>query len=101
MSRRTLVSPCYVPILKGREGECGALQQLAEEVRSRLTPIIEVPPIPWDYTEDEPAKTIDEHMSKVVPKIQRSWGSGPIWIDLLWISPQERLEDGAHPLRWL
>jgi len=52
----------YVPILKGRDGEYGALQTLASNVRVALTPLLELPPIPWDYEEEAPAKTIDQHL---------------------------------------
>ncbi len=89
----------YVPILKGRAGEYGALQEMSAKVKAALTPMIEVPPIPWDFTADRPAKTIDEHLKKVTGMIARSWGQQrPLFLDLLWIAPRERLANGEHPL---
>lgn len=41
----------YVPILKGKDGEYGALGSLSPEEKERITPLIEIPPIPWDHTE--------------------------------------------------
>ena len=61
MAKRTL----YVPILWAKDGEFGALRQLAKEVRDRLTPLLEVPPIPWDYADDCPARGIDQHLEKM------------------------------------
>ena len=89
----------YVPILKGKNGEYGALEALSPEDKERMTPLIEIPPIPWDHTNDTPAKTIDQHLSKVDGKLEKSWGSDQLFfIDLRWIGERERISDGAHPL---
>ncbi|MGA2182558.1 MAG: beta family protein [Bryobacteraceae bacterium] len=89
----------YVPILKGRAGEYGALQMLTPSMRQALTPLVEIPPIPWDYEQERPAKTIDQHLKKVGQKIDRAWGlGGRILVDLLWIPDSERMIDGGHPL---
>ena len=88
----------YVPILKGREGEYGALQTLAPSTRQALTPLIEIPPIPWDFAEERPAKTVDQHLKKVGQKIDRAWGTGGcLFVDLLWIPDSEHMADGSHP----
>ena len=92
----------YVPILKGREGEYGALQTLAPSTRQALTPLIEIPPIPWDFAEEKPAKSIDQHLKKVGQKIGRAWDSGRrLFVDLLWIPDSEHMADGPHPLSYI
>ena len=92
----------YVPILKGRDGEYGALTCLLPESRDRITPLLELPPIPWDFETEAPAKTIDQHLSKVGQKIERAWGLGRrLFIDLLWIAEAERMEDGSHPIEFV
>jgi hypothetical protein len=92
----------YVPILKGRAGEYGALQAMTAEVKAALTPLIEIPPIAWDFDDDQPAKTIDQHLEKVNPKISQSWGAErPAFLDLLWIAPDERMASGEHPLTYV
>ena len=63
----------YVPILKLKMGEVRALQNLDEPRKENLTPFFEINPIPWDYSEDKPAKTISEHLSKVVTNISSCW----------------------------
>ncbi len=89
----------YVPILKGREGEYGALGTLAPHTRRALTPLIEIPPIPWDYEQQRPAKTIDQHLKKVGQKIDQGWGpSGRLFVDLRWIPETDRMIDGTYPL---
>lgn len=92
----------YVPVLKGRAGEYGALQVMSPDAKARLTPILEVPPIPWDFEEEQPAKTIDEHLLRVSGKIHRCWGDErPLFLDLLWIPDSERMSNGAHPLTYV
>ena len=93
----------YVPILKAKLGEYGALQTLTPPVRMALTPLLEVPPVDWDYKEQRPKKTIDQHLKKVGQKIERAWGhSGRLFVDLpAWIPGSERMSDGEHPLHYV
>ncbi len=93
----------YVPVLKGRDGEYGALRTLTRSVRQAVTPLLEMPPIPWGYEQERPAKTIDEHLKKVGQKIERAWGAGRfLFVDLpLWIPDSERMIDGEHPLEYV
>ncbi len=92
----------YLPILKGRKGEYGALETLSPAVKSSLTPLIEIPPIPWDWDEEQPAKSIDGHLEKVGANFERSWPlDRPVYVDLLWISENERMSDGEHPLEYV
>src|SRR5271166_4755572 len=93
----------YVPILKAKEGEYGALQALASASRQVMTPLLEIPPIDWDYTMDRPKKTIDQHLEKIGEKIERAWGTGRhVLVDLpLWIPASERMSDGGHPLEYV
>ena len=92
----------YVPVLKGRNGEYGALQVMSPGVKARLTPILEVPPIPWNYKEEQPAKTIDAHLQRVSSKIRKSWGDErPLFVDLQWIPESEQMSDGRHPMTYV
>jgi hypothetical protein len=92
----------YVPILKGRQGEYGALETLNRMVKERLTSLIEIPPIPWNFTDKVPSKSIDEHLAKVAKILKKSVGLGrKFFIDLLWISETERMEDGTLPVEWI
>ena len=92
----------YIPGLKAREGEYGALQVMSPGVKARLTPILEVPPIPWDFKKGQPLKTIDGHIQRVSSKIRKSWGDErPLFVDLKWISESERMSDGRHPMTYV
>ena len=89
----------YLPILKGRGGEYGALQTLGHSTRRALTPLVEISPIPWDFEAAQPRKTIDQHLHNVGKKILGAWGTGRcLFVDLLWIPESERMIDGGHPI---
>jgi hypothetical protein len=92
----------YVPILKGRQGEYGALETLNSDIKDSLTPLIEIPPIPWDWAEDQPDKSIDAHLAKVAVNFEKSIGTErPFFVDLLWIPETERMEDDSLPLDYV
>jgi hypothetical protein len=98
MTKRSL----YVPILWAKDGEYGALRQLSAGVKACVTPLLEMPPIPWDYVNDRPAKSIDQHVLKTADKIQKAWGAEQtLWLDFEWINPAERLIDGSHPVTYV
>jgi Beta protein len=62
----------YFPILKGRNGEYGALEALSTTTKAYLSPVIEIPPIDWNYAANQPLKTIDQHLEKVAKQIDRA-----------------------------
>jgi hypothetical protein len=92
----------YVPILKGKMGEYSALKEVAPDIRDKITPLIEIPPIPWDYNNDAPSRTIDAHLSKVTDTLGDVWGENrQLFMDLNFLEAGERMADGSHPLIWL
>ena len=92
----------YVPALKWRMGEFRALQDLSEANKARLTPLIEITPIPWDFESDQPAKTIDQHLAAVPEQMVNAWGAErPLFIELGLLEASERMASGAHPLEAL
>ncbi len=92
----------YVPILKGRDGEYRALQVTPPEVKGRLTPLLEIPPVPWDFEEEQPGKTIDQHLGRVSSKIRKYWGcEHPLFVDLRWIPEGEQMSDGRRPIAYV
>jgi hypothetical protein len=89
----------YVPILKGRTGEYGALQALSARGKEMITPLIDIPPIPWNHSAKRPEKTIDQHLFKVGQKLGRAWGKEQmIFVDLFWVADKEIMTDGSQPI---
>src|SRR5688572_30552920 len=92
-------NPMYIPILKGKEGEYGALELLDSKIKECIYPLIEVPRIPVDYVNEGLAKTLDEHIKGVAEKIHKCWGDRmPIMVDVPWIDSDDVLDDGTHPV---
>lgn len=93
----------YVPILKAKKGELDALSDVAADVKAALTPLIEVPEIPWDFEEEAPLKTIDKHIEKLAKKLTDAWHDvRPFFVDMPWWEHGDSLmADGSHPLQWL
>jgi hypothetical protein len=81
--------PSYVPVLKGKEGEYGALETLPSDVRTRLMPLIEVPNVPYGST-----KSLDQHVGGIAERLRKCWDDRPLYLDLPWFEGEERLSDG-------
>lgn len=90
-----MATPAYVPILKGKEGEFAALETLRENVRDSIMPVIEIPSVPYDYANERPSKSVDDHIGSVAERLRRCWGDRPVYVDVPWV---EDNEDGATPL---
>ncbi len=90
----------YVPIIKGKLGEFKALGELADQIKDAIEPFIEVPPIPWDFEDDEPARSIERHLLKFVPNLEKYWGKNRLaFLDLNFIPQDVRMNNGEHPLK--
>jgi hypothetical protein len=90
--------PIYVPILKGKEGEYAALEVLSPEHKSNLMPLIEIPAIPYDFANECPAKSLDEHVAGIPERLKRACGTMPFYLDLPWFGQDETLADGKTAL---
>jgi len=88
----------YVPVLKGKEGEFAALQALTDEIKRQLMPLIEIPGVPYDYANERPSKSLDEHVAGYADRLRRCWQSGPLYIHLPWFGEEERMKDGRVAL---
>jgi hypothetical protein len=93
----------YVPVLKAKKGELDALEELSTRVRDSLTPLIELPDIPWDFEDEAPAKTVDQHLQKIPKRLADAWGAAgrPLFVDLGLLDPGDRLATGDHPLAYV
>lgn len=93
------MSLMYVPILKGKEGEYGALEALPLEDRLPISPLIEIPSIPYDYVNEKPARTLERHVGEVARKLRSCWGCDrAFYLDFTTHADQQVLKDGTHAL---
>jgi hypothetical protein len=92
----------YVPILGGKAGEYRALRELTPEIKQRLTPLIEIPPVPWDFENDQPACTVDTHIQGTAKTIADHWGTdAAIFVDMYTLEDESNMAGGEHPLTYL
>ena len=89
----------YVPILKWRMGEYQALMRLKSEVKDYIVPLIVVPPIEYDFEEERPKKTIDEHMSPFGKRYREKWGNRKCLIDLDDSLDNQIMSSGKHAIQ--
>jgi len=81
-SLESRMKPCnrpfsYMPIMLLKPGECTALRELAPFVRSKILPILEIPP-PFGKVgpdgEEIPPPPMDKHLRSRAKKILEAWG---------------------------
>ncbi len=87
----------YVPILKCKQGELNALSGLKPATKAKLTPFLELPPLAWDYSKDEPSESSDELVKTLTTKIEMKLGTRSIIVDGSNLPNDSRTEEGLHP----
>lgn len=91
----------YVPSLKWRQGEYQALYRLSPEAKKRVLPLVEIPPIEWDFEKGKLSKTIDKHLDPFAKRLKSKWGQNPSLIDLDLLDSDNRMADGTHPIDYV
>lgn len=91
----------YVPILLGRRGELLALRDCSVQLHQAFTPLFVIPPVPWDYTNEQPAETLDQHLHSIPRELFQARGARHAFVDLILVDDDGPLASGVHPLVWL
>lgn len=92
----------YVPILKWKRGERTALENITSTIKSNITPLIEIQPVPFDHKLGDFSKSLDEHLGEVGQQVKDSWGQPtPVFVDLNTLYNNEdftedTLQSGKH-----
>ncbi len=76
MSRLSFNKVQYVPFLKGKMGEFGALRELDPIVRSSILPLIDVLRIKISGPERKPVEPLEKHLDRVLKHFSKLWPSG-------------------------
>ncbi|EPN8224213.1 MULTISPECIES: beta family protein [Vibrio] len=72
----------YLPILKWRQGEYQALLRLDQTVKKNLYPLFVIPPVEFDFEEQKPKKTAEQHVEKLAKRYKEKWGELPSLVDI-------------------
>ncbi len=86
----------YMPILAWRTGEYQALWSLKESIKEKVTPLICIPDLEFDFEKREFKKTVDEHVGPFTDRFEIKWGRRPVWIDLNHLLAEKRMSTGSH-----
>lgn len=86
----------YVPILKWKQGEYQALSRLANVVKDNLTPLLEIPPVGYDFETETARRSIDDHLRDFGKRLKAKWQTRPCFVDTKLIDPATRMADGRH-----
>lgn len=78
----TINKDAYVPILKWRMGEYQALLRLKDAVKDAIVPLFIIPPVEYDFDEQRPKKTLEEHISPFADRYRIKWGNRKSLIDI-------------------
>jgi hypothetical protein len=89
----------YVPILKWRLGEYQALSRLDTTTKERVTPLLEIPPVGFDFEKKRLSKTLDNHLKDFGRRLKSKWGARYCFVDVKHLDANETLADGSHPLK--
>lgn len=85
----------YVPVLKWKQGEYQALTRLRDNCKDRVTPLIEIPPVGFDYAKKKDRTTIDNHLSDFGKRLRLKWQTRPCFVDLKLVGYEACLQ-GSH-----
>jgi hypothetical protein len=88
----------YVPILKWKLGEYQALSRLDNAVKDRVTPLIEIPAVGYDFENSRTAKSLDDHLKDFGRRLKSKWVARACFVDTKNIAASERMGDASHPL---
>lgn len=90
----------YVPILKWKRGEQKALELLKTESLNKIIPLIEISPIDYDWINNVPKKSINEHVANIPATIINSIKDNQCFIDGFMLE-DETLTNGDNPIKWI
>jgi len=85
----------YMPILKWRQGEYQALLRLDDGVKDAILPLFVIPPVEYDFEDEKPKKTVQEHISPFALRYKTKWGKRLSLIDLHESLELELMDDGS------
>ncbi|MBE0472117.1 MAG: beta family protein [Methyloprofundus sp.] len=85
----------YMPILKWRLGEYQALMRLNPNIKDAILPLIIVPPVEYDFEDQCPKKTVQEHISPFAERLNDKWGTGRVLIDFHDTLEENTVSDGV------
>lgn len=77
-------------------GEYQALQRLAPAVKDSLTPLLEIPPVGFDFETGQHKESADDHLGDFGRRLKSKWQARRCFVDLKYLPPHTRMIGGKH-----
>lgn len=87
----------YVPVLKWKMGEYQALNRLSDPAKRKVTPLLEIPPVGFDFESGEARESYASHLGDFGRRLKNKWQARSCFVDLKYIPAEVRVS-GQHPL---
>lgn len=84
----------YVPSIRWRMGEYGALSQLDARVKECVVPFVTIPAIEYDFEEEKPKTSVQDHVEPFVRRLTSKWGAAA-WVGVHDMIAKETMADGS------
>lgn len=88
----------YMPILKWRQGEYLALERSKDSIKDWVVPLFEIPLEQWDFENERPAKSLDDHLKNFGKRLKKSWGDRRCFVDSPFLEEDATMADSTHHL---
>ena len=88
----------YVPILKWRQGEYLAVGRTSETIKDWVYPLFEIPVEQWDFENEAPAKSLDDHLKNVGKRLSTNWKKRRCLFDSPYLAGDDQVASGDHHL---
>jgi len=89
----------YVPILRWKRGERGALKDLVDADKQRITPLIELPPSLFTLDYDAGDQDLRGVLIRATGDIRKAWGTRYVFCDVGLMPPRAEASGGEHPVK--
>lgn len=91
----------YVPVLKWRQGEYQALHRLYDSIKDGIVPLVNIPPIEYDFEAKRMKETAHDHVASFPKKFSVKWGNRSAFIDFHESLHNEFMEDGTSVVNYV
>jgi len=91
----------YVPVVKWQLAEFQALYRLSDTIKDAITPLLNIPPIGYDFEEQRLKKTAHEQVEPFPDKFKVKWGGRKAFVDLDKSLQDEFMNDGKSVVSYV
>lgn len=77
------------------------MRESPQTLHNVFTPILVIPPPPWNFDTEQPAETLDQHLGPIPAELVQARANNVAFIDLVLLGNDGPLANGQHPLVWL